>query len=216
MFLFSLLIFPIYFAFDYFQTKTYDTELAKTKFFLFIQGIFVSAIFISLMALLASYEQMNSLNIFQNFLVKSLYDVVFPLLFSCLYFILLYKNLRFIDKKSLLSYFLGFYTCYLFYGLYTNPIAEQFFYLFCKPFLFLVSFIAFGYLLPATFSFWNEKKISFFLLSILLEITILLFPILIESFWFVKISILWLILLVCVYLFLLFFFSWNLLKKQKI
>jgi len=71
-------------------------------------------------------------------------------------------------------------------------------------------------LLPATFSFWNEKKISFFLLSILLEITILLFPILIESFWFVKISILWLILLVCVYLFLLFFFSWNLLKKQKI
>ena len=103
MFLFSLLIFPIYFAFDYFQTKTYDTELAKTKFFLFIQGIFVSAIFISLMALLASYEQMNSLNIFQNFLVKSLYDVVFPLLFSCLYFILLYKNLRFIDKKSFIS-----------------------------------------------------------------------------------------------------------------
>lgn len=212
MFLFILLIFPVYFIYDYLQTKTSDSEIAKSKFFLFIQGIFVSVIFISLMALMFPYEQMISESLFQNFFKKSLYDIFLPFLFSFLYFFVFYKNLLVLDIKCLLSYLLGFYTSYLFYGIYTNPVPEQFFYLFCKPVLFLISLIAFNYWIAKSLSYFKEKKIVSFCLSIVLILILLLLPSMIECFWFAKFSIIWIILLMGFYSFLLLFFPLYLKK----
>ncbi|HPY53247.1 MAG TPA: hypothetical protein PK505_04560 [Treponemataceae bacterium] len=194
MWLFSFLLIPLLFGFDFFQTENQKSYL---RYFI---GLLLAIGYSILIMLIYSPREYTPAN-FWYLSYRNLLLFVLPLVMVFILYLLVSVKYFFEKLQSAVDFFAGFYTIFIPFYVLSYFATQTFFSLFVFPILFTASLFLLSYSLSAFIKLINTRGslLSFILTAFFILIALVL-PSLLLALWTLGISTILLSIFVLLYL----------------
>jgi len=194
MWLFSFLLIPLLFGFDFFQTENQKSYL---RYFI---GLLLAIGYSILIMLIYSPREYTPAN-FWYLSYRNLLLFVLPLVMVFILYLLVSVKYFFEKLQSAVDFFAGFYTIFIPFYVLSYFATQTFFSLFVFPILFTASLFLLSYSLSAFIKLINTRGrlLSFILVAFFILIALGL-PSLLLALWVIGVSALLLAVFVLLYL----------------